>query len=239
MGKELAFSCGSFLKIDPRTKMMVFICCSFAALKETRWLFQGFLFALAFLLLINGKQYKYGMKMLCIYVLFLGLDILVAGKATGILLITVFAVCRITRMFLPVYMVFMLMMKTTRVSEFIAAFDRMHFPDEITIPFSVMFRFFPMMWEEWENIQNAMKFRGLSFSVKNIFTRPMQVYECAMVPLLADAVMIADELSAASLSRGLGADTKRTCITEVKIGFVDVVVMIIAIGLNISSAFAF
>ncbi len=231
----LMFTCSSFVQLDPRSKLFVFFACSFAALREPRILFQALLFALAFVLLLNGRQYSDAFKMLLLYLGMMAADLLLSGHLTGGIQVLFLTVFRVFRMFIPVIMVFMLMIKTTRVSEFTAAFDKMHLPDEITIPFSVMFRFFPTIGEEWENIQNAMKFRGLSLNLKNLLTRPALVYECTMVPLLADTVMIADELSAAALSRGLGGDKKRTCMAEVRLRFPDYLVMAAALALNIIS----
>ena len=52
---------------------------------------------------------------------------------------------------------------TTTVSEFVAAMERLHLPQQITIPMSVMFRFFPTVAEEWSAIGDAMRMRGVRF----------------------------------------------------------------------------
>ncbi|MCR5581834.1 MAG: energy-coupling factor transporter transmembrane protein EcfT [Pseudobutyrivibrio sp.] len=219
--------------------MIVFILCSIAALRESRTLYQTLLFFFTFALLINGKQFVFALKMLILYGAMIGIDLLVfivhLPDPIKILLMGI----RVFRMFLPVMMAFAIIIKTTRVSEFLAAFEKMHVPEEITIPFSVMFRFFPTIGEEWDNIQNAMKFRGFAFTFKNILTRPAFIYECSIVPLLSDTVIIADELSAASLCRGLGADTKRTSLVEVRMGVFDYIIIGFAIWLNIVSYTAY
>ena len=55
------------------------------------------------------------------------------------------------------------MVTTTTVSEFVAAMERLHLPQQITIPMSVMFRFFPTVAEEWSAIGDAMRIRGVRF----------------------------------------------------------------------------
>ena len=125
------------------------------------------------------------------------------------------------------------MISTVTVSEFIAAFERMHLPDEVTIPFSVMFRFFPTIKEEWNDICNAMAFRGLGFTINNLFFRTSLIYECSFVPLLTDTVLIADELSAAALCRGLGANKKRTYMVDVRLRPVDFILMPVAVLLTV------
>ncbi|MCR5785412.1 MAG: energy-coupling factor transporter transmembrane protein EcfT [Eubacterium sp.] len=239
MFEKIKFQGDAFVKIDPRTKLLLVILCSFAALREPRLLYQGMLFALAYFLLINGREFWYAQKMLIVYLIMIGIDMLIKGSSINSGIVILVAGILVFKMFLPVIMVFSLMIRTTKVSEFLAAFKKMHFPDEITIPFAVMFRFFPTIGEEWTNIKNAMKFRGFAFNIKNIITRPALIYECLIVPLLSNTVIIADELSAASLCRGLGADNKRTCLADVKMGLVDFAIVGFALWLNIASLFAY
>ncbi len=239
MNTELGFQKESFIYIDPRTKLVLLLFCSFAALREPRLLFQGLLFLLAYMLLINGRQYVYAQKMLLVYAIMCGIHFFVANtpEKNGVMVLLMGVM--VFRMFVPVVMIFTFMIRTTRVSEFLAAFHKMHLPREITIPFSVMFRFFPTIGEEWVNIRNAMKIRGFAFNIKNVVTRPAFMYECIIVPLLSDTVIIADEISAASLCRGLGGNAERTCVTETKMGVVDYLLIFLAISLNIVSFFAY
>ncbi len=234
-----SFQGDAFFKIDPRTKLLIFILCSFAALRESRTVYQSILFFFMFVLLINGRQFAYAMKMLVLYGVLCMIDLLVLYVALpeGVKLLLVGI--RVFRMFLPVLMAFALMIKTTKVSEFLAAFEKMHFPEEITIPFSVMFRFFPTIGEEWDNIRNAMRFRGFDWNLKNLLTRPGLLYECTIVPLLSNTVVIADELSAASLCRGLGAKTGRSSMCEVRMGILDVSLIGISLYLTIVSFSAY
>ncbi len=239
MFNEFSFQGNGFIKIDPRTKLLIFILCSFAALRESRTIYQSVLFFFTFALLLNGKQFAFAFKMLIVYGIMYGIDFIVLyfdlPEGLKILLMGI----RVFRMFLPVLMAFALMIKTTKVSEFLAAFEKMHFPEEITIPFSVMFRFFPTIGEEWDNIQNAMKFRGFALNLKNIILRPAQLYECTIVPLLSNTVLIADELSAASLCRGLGAKTKRSSMLKVQMGILDFALIGFVLWLNVVSFTAY
>ena len=86
------------------------------------------------------------------------------------------------------------MVGTTTVSEFMAAMERMHIPQKITIPMSVMFRFFPTVGEEYASIGDAMRMRGIRFGGG----KPAKMLEYRMVPLMISCVKIGDELSAAA-----------------------------------------
>lgn len=102
---------------------------------------------------------------------------------------------------------------TTSVSEFISAMERLHMPQAITIPMSVMFRLFPTIAAQWRSIRRAMGMRGIRVGG----TRGAQVLEYQLVPMMTSSVRIGEELSAAALTRGLGAPTRRTNIC--RIGF--------------------
>ncbi|MGC8164957.1 energy-coupling factor transporter transmembrane component T, partial [Salmonella enterica] len=88
----------------------------------------------------------------------------------------------------------------TSVSEFIAAMDRMHITKKLSVPISVMFRFFPTIKEEYRNVQDAMKLRGVG-SVRD----PMKMLEYRMVPFLMSVVSIGNDLSASALTRALNS----------------------------------
>ena len=57
--------------------------------------------------------------------------------------------------------------KTTTVSELISGMDRIHMPKEVTIPLTVMFRFFPTVFQESEAISDAMKMRGIKMCIRD------------------------------------------------------------------------
>ena len=102
---------------------------------------------------------------------------------------------------------------TTSVSEFISAMERLHMPQAITIPMSVMFRLFPTIDTESRSIRRAMRMRGIHLGGG----KGTQVLEYQLVPMMTSTVRIGEELSASALTRGLGAPTRRTNIC--RIGF--------------------
>lgn len=106
---------------------------------------------------------------------------------------------------LPGVMVAWCVLLTTKVSEFISGMEKMHIPQNITIPFAVVFRFFPTIADEYRSIRDAMRMRGISF--KN---GPLAMIEYRLIPLIVSIVKIGDELSAAAVTRGLGGTKART-----------------------------
>ena len=112
--------------------------------------------------------------------------------------------------------------KTTTVSELISGMERIHMPKEVTIPLTVMFRFFPTVFQESEAISDAMKMRGIKLGGK----KPSKILEYKLIPMITCSVKIGEELSAAAITRGLGAPVKRTNICQLKFSFADVVLIL-------------
>lgn len=144
------------------------------------------------------------------------------GRLSGFLNFIVLATAGILSQFIPGLMMGYYAVTTTTVSEFVAAMERIHMPKQIVIPLSVMFRFFPTVGEEASSISDAMRMRGISFDGKH----PGKMLEYRLVPLMTCSVKIGDELSAAALTRGLGADVKRTNICKIGFRFKDYLILL-------------
>ena len=117
------------------------------------------------------------------------------------------------------------LISSTSISEFIGAMERMHITEKIVIPMSVIFRFFPTISEEYQAIRDAMKMRGIRFGGKN----PFLMLEYRLVPLMVSVVKIGDELSAAALTRGLGAPVKRTNVCQIGFHVQDLIAILFCV----------
>lgn len=106
---------------------------------------------------------------------------------------------------------------TTTASELIAALQRAHVPQAVTIPLAVMFRFFPTVTEEARQINDAMRMRGVHIGGG----KAGSMFEYRVVPMVTNTVKIADELSQAALTRGLGAASTRTSIARIGLRWAD------------------
>lgn len=90
---------------------------------------------------------------------------------------------------------------------------------------SVIFRFFPTISEEYQAIRDAMKMQGIRFGGKN----PFLMLEYRLVPLMVSVVKIGDELSAAALTRGLGAPVKRTNVCQIGFHVQDLIAILFCV----------
>ncbi len=218
-----------YIWMDPRSKFVLFIAANVALWSRSNEVVSGLFFGFILVLLLNAKQWHVALSMGIIYYSFLMIDFILVPGMQGISSLIVLTIVRVSRLYMPLVCATILLIRTTTVSEFVAAFTKIGVSEKIIIPFSVMFRFFPTMGEEWRNIRNAMKFRGIDFGWKAVVCTPLKTLEYILVPLLMSTVKISGELSAASVSRGLGGTSKRTCYKVIRCRLLDYCTIIVAV----------
>ena len=125
------------------------------------------------------------------------------------------------RMCMPIMLYGKTFLKTTSVSEMVTGLYAIKIPRSFIITFAVAMRFFPTAKEEISHVRDAMSLRGIGFSLRNLRLRPVLVFEGFIVPLLVRASTIAEELSAASITRGLDNPVPRTSFMKLNITFKD------------------
>lgn len=127
----------------------------------------------------------------------------------------------------PVVVSLLMLVQTTRISQFLAAFQAMHLPATATIPVAVLFRFIPAVQDEWAGIRKAMAFRGIRTDVVSVIRSPLKTIEYMLVPMLFSSINVMEELAAAAEARGLDAEHARSSYEKVRLGPVDYVVLVI------------
>lgn len=221
------------LKLDPRTKIALMIAVSVIMVGGSaagpEYILRIICAVIPFVLLLTVRQFRPAL----IYILLLGAAVFCEGSVIpnlkGAANLALMIVCGVVSRFVPGYMMGWYTVRSTSVSEFITAMENMHVPYFITIPLSVMFRYFPTLSEEYRLIHDAMRMREIGQSVKN----PFICIEYILVPIMMSAVRIADELSAASLTKGLSAGGKRTHICHIRLSLCDLFLIICAFGMLI------
>lgn len=148
---------------------------------------------------------------------------------TGVINFLLVAISFFSVRFMPGIAMASYLVNTTTVSEFMGAMERMRMPQNLSIPLSVVFRFFPTVSEEYAAISDAMRMRGIRFGGR----KPAKMIEYRIVPLLVSCVKIGDELSAAALTRGLGAPIRRTNVCRIGIKPLDVFAMTVCVAMMV------
>ena len=223
------------LVLDPRTKLFVMIALVVFVLGGTGSDIETVRYGtiavsiLPPILLMTAKQYRKAAVFGMIFALVKCAELYLVPNITGAALSIIGLCCLIFVRLMPCLIMGAYMLSSTTVSEFIAAMHRMHIPQQITIPLSVMFRFFPTVLEEFAAINTAMKMRDIRIGGRNAG----KFFEYRLVPLMVCSVNIGSELSAAALTRGLGTKVKRTNICKIGFYTQDIAVLIMTAALYI------
>ena len=221
------------LVLDPRTKLFIMITLVVFALggagsdtAAVRWGTVA-VSAMPMVLLLTAGSYKTAAVSGGLYALVKAAELCLVPHMTGAALSVCGMCCMIVIRLMPGLLMGTYMLSTTTVSEFIAAMHRMHVPQQITIPLSVMFRFFPTVLEEFASINTAMRMRDIRLGGKHAG----KLIEYRLVPLMVCSVNIGSELSAAALTRGLGIGVRRTNICRIGIHWQDLAALALPVGL--------
>jgi len=211
--------------LDPRTKLLLLFTSSIFVVGNAgeQWMvvFYWILVYLPVVLLFAEKEWKAGVVAVVIYIgsyyaqMTLQHDLTMTESVVALMLYIITKI-------LPTVILARYIIKTTRVSEFLTAMNRLHVSDKLTIPISVVFRFFPTIAEEYRSINDAMRMRGVEMGAK----KATESIEYRMVPLIASCSMIGEELSAAAMTRGLDVGQKRSCIWNIRLRIQDYVIML-------------
>ena len=216
------------IQLDPRTKLLLLLTITtlmFSTSNEGIMnLVKPLLSLVPFILILSERRFQTAAKYLILYAACFALERVALIWASGLPSFVLLAVTSIMTRFAPGIMMGAYLIASTSVSEFIGAMERMHLTEKIVIPLSVIFRFFPTVSEEYQAIRDAMKMRGIT-----TFRSPLKMLEYRIVPLMISIAKIGEELSAAALTRGLGAPQKRTNICKIGFGPLDIFFFLLAI----------
>ncbi len=209
------------LLLDVRCKLFLFVIINFVSFAAKDLLFGSIIFSIVLLLSFLIGQYRAAFKYTLYYGILLSLITLCTHLPSALSsLISMFSL--FIRMFLPIILSVEILVMTTAVSELLAAMYYFRIPRSFAVSFAVAMRFFPTIREEFENIKDAMRLRGLDISMRNLIRHPIRCYETALIPLMMRAATISEELSAASVSRGIDNPAPRSSFQKLHMTGLDV-----------------
>ena len=125
------------------------------------------------------------------------------------------------RMMMPCLIAGIYAFATTTASQFVCALRRMRIPEAIVIPCVVCIRFFPTIHDDYHQIRDAMALRGIAQGPFALLRHPAQSLEYILMPLLMNATGVAQDLSVAALTKGIGISGPHTCHTEIRMHVID------------------
>jgi energy-coupling factor transport system permease protein len=211
------------VRFDPRAKLLALVLINVVIFAspdlKTEWLCMG---VIAVLLMLMGcrRQLLFGLLVYTVMMGALYLCTLTDNFLTAFVGMTIICIRKI----MPTVFFASGLMATTKVGELVSAMQKLRIPKVIVIPFTVTLRFFPTAKEEFAAIRDAAKLRGLRFSM-----------ERTLVPMMLRCANIAEELSAASVTRGIESAKKRTSLHELRLGLPDLGLAAVFFALSVLS----
>lgn len=217
------------VKFDPRSKFLLCIAtCFFCTQVNNVALNLVFVGFLSLVLLSNLEYFKIFTLISITLTTFL-IEYTISLFQTNVFLVFVNLFTVAIRMYTPITMAFLLVFQTTKISEFMSAFEKIKAPTSVVIPFAVFFRFIPTLQQEWQGIKKAMAFRGIEINIKTLILKPFKTVEYIVVPLISSSVSVLDEMVAASLVRGLDSENERSCYIDIKFKVYDYILIVFSL----------
>ena len=204
------------LHLDPRTKLFLILLCVLSAAFAPNLYFQFALVMLIGLMAAFSGKWQYALRGILAYALICGFTVWCMGVLTGTWRTMFVAFLGLVHKVYACGMLAGLVISTTKVGEFLSAMARLRIPKKLTIPIAVMLRYLPTIREDWHFIKDAMRLRDVSPTLWGFLKAPARTVNCIYVPLLTAASKAADELSIASVTRGIENPKPRTCLVNIQ-----------------------
>ena len=209
-------------ELDPRMKLLLVILISTSAYMASCRQTLILLYIVIVGLYLARRLWKAAWKI----GIFFGVLLLIESLAERMPWMGIQAAVRMIVFFLERISVFFVMgnwmAEKLRIGDLIAAMQNMHTPKGLTVTLAVVFRYLPTVKDEFVQIQNAMRLRGINPTFGNIICHPLKTIEYAIVPLVIRSMKVADELAASAMTRGLDLQVERTSYRNVRLRVADV-----------------
>ncbi len=209
------------LHLDPRTKLVLILLCVLSATFAPSLYFQFVLVVLIGSLGALCGKWRYALRGILAYGLICAFTVWCMGVLSGTWRTMFVAFLGLVHKVYACGMLAGLVISTTKVGEFLSAMARMHVPKKLTIPIAVMLRYLPTIREDWHFIKYAMRLRDVSPTLWGFLKAPAMTVNCIYVPLLTAASKAADELSIASVTRGIENPKDRSCLVKIRMRAAD------------------
>lgn len=210
--------------------MVILLWCNYILLSQVQGILEVitiFLLALLFILADKGKT---GVTYLLIFLGMILVDKYVIDQVSdGVSMVLIFFAVSL-RLMLPCIMAGTYLMQTTTVGELTLGLRKLRTPESILIPVIVMVRFLPAIKQDYQHIRDAMKFRGIFLSKGDMVKQPVRFFEYIIIPMMMSAGNTAQDLTIASLAKGISRKNKHTSIERIGFNIQDIFCLTLIIG---------
>ena len=218
------------LHLDPRTKLFLILLCVLCSMCAPHLYYTfGLVVGVGVLGTWSGK-WRYALRGVVLYALLYAITAWCMATLTGTWRTMFVAFMGLVNKVYACGMLAGIVISTTKVGEFLSAMARLRIPRKLTIPIAVMLRYLPTIREDWHFIKDAMRLRDVSPTFLGFLRSPGMTVNCIYIPLLTAASKAADELSIASVTRGIENPQPRTCLVQIAMRTADWLTMIVAVA---------
>lgn len=206
------------LRMDPRAKLYLLLLANLMLFFHVGTGAEAAAVSLFLLLFFLSGRIRSGIRLSTLYFGLLAIDLWavpLAGERIFPNLLSLISVG--VRMMLPCIITGAYVFSTTTAGELTCALRRMHVPESVIIPCVVVVRFFPTVKEDYRQIRAAMALRGIAEGKAALLRHPAQSLEYILMPLLMNGNNVAQDLSVAALTKGIGLPGTHTCMVELKL----------------------
>ena len=210
------------LRMDPRAKLYLLLLANLMLFFHVSVMAEAAMTALFLLLFFLSGRPAAGLRLTGLYLVLLLADLWAvprAGESPLLNFIALFSVG--IRMMLPCLITGAYAFSTTTAGELVCALRSLHVPESVIIPCAVVIRFFPTVGEDYRQIRAAMALRGIAVGKAALLTHPAQSMEYILMPLLMNGNNVAQDLSVAALTKGIGLPGRHTSMIELRPTVVD------------------
>ncbi|WP_130837123.1 energy-coupling factor transporter transmembrane component T [Lachnoclostridium sp. Marseille-P6806] len=174
-----------------------------------------FLSFASFILLLLRRGRRLAL-FLCVYAVFLAasrVSLWHPGFAGGFFSVFFY----ISMQFIPCLMMASVLIGDYSPGELISALQPLHLPRSFVVSLVIVLRYIPTFRREFGYIRESMRLRGVPYSVR----RPVQSFEFFLVPQLFRCALLADEITAAGLTKGITHPGRRSSYYDVRMQWSD------------------
>nr|WP_308627260.1 energy-coupling factor transporter transmembrane component T [uncultured Eisenbergiella sp.] len=211
--------CG--LRLDPRTKILLLLLCVLSSALAPSLFYEMIVVCVVACYGIFCGKVRYSLTAVIVYAVVCFLTHAVFSLH-GSLQVMLIAFLGLVHKVYPCGILSGIIISNTKVGEFLSAMNRSRVSKKIVIPVAVMLRYVPTIREDWQYSKDAMRMRDVAPGLKNFLLHPVMTIECIYVPLMMAASKTADELTVASITRGIENPVPRTSYARIGFGAADV-----------------
>ena len=191
------------LWLDPRAKLFLILICVLTSMFAPSLAYQ---FALVVLIAVLGTffgKWKYVIKAVGFYAVICVLTVWIMAEMTGTLRTMFIAFLGLFHKVYACGMLAGIVLSTTKVNEFLSAMNRIHAPKKIGDPIGGHVTLYPDDPGRLAIYQGCYAYERYLPFFWGFLAHPGMTVECIYVPLMMTASKAADELSIASVTRGI------------------------------------